>query len=320
LLNLFDECGSNEDKFYIYKNLSDTAKILKNDELYTSFAEKALVLNPGDSSLRFELTLKYVRISENALSIYHHKVLLKDEVSEWSLNNIGVAYDGLEMDAKAIKFYKKSAEKGNTLAMINLAKKFMGGGFIEESEQQLEKAMSQDSYEEENLGVAMSRKERILNDEKEKEEEVLESIKNERDFKIKFAQAYSEPFSGEYSPLQGLWNSKHGDIKIELQSGNHLYGEIEKDVLAINPSRAFGLLAGAVEKKYIKQRIIFEGDIEKNLVIKHNIRILHEPGSLSHGEDSYSGTGVISHDFTKILVNEKDKDSKITIYSLAKSS
>ena len=319
LINLLDEAQKNEDRFYIYKYLANTTEILKDNDKYIAFAEKALDINPGDNSLRFSLAYKYEGLNKNELSLLHYKILIRDNTENVNLNNIAVTYGNLDMPAKAVKYYKMAADKDYTLSMANLAQMYLDKGFIEDADTLLTKATKIEDYKKENVGRALARKERILKEEEEKEKELLKKIKMDRDFAVSYAGKLAEKYSGDYSLLTSNWKSKHGNIKIEFRSGNELHGEIIEEVTSY---AGLGSLLGSGSpigsKKTRKKRIKFIGFIEQNLVINYKIKVGYEEPNFTSDEVEYIGLGLISSDFTKILLQERDKDYKKEYYSLEK--
>ena len=226
LLNELKEGLSKEEEFSIYKYLSDTAKILKDDGLFMVFAEKALSLNPGDDSLRFDLAYKYSELAEHALSLYHYKILTKSNPAGANLNNLAVAYERLEMPSKAVRFYREAIKYDSTISMANLAQQFLNAGFIEEANTELKKAMGYDNYEKDNVGRALSRIESMAESEDEKEKKSLESIENVRQFKLEYAEAYSFPFVVS-DEIRGKWTTRYGELDLALESGNIIKAERE---------------------------------------------------------------------------------------------
>lgn len=320
LANLLDGTQKDEDRYYIYKCLANTMEILKDDDKYITFAEKALDINPGDNSLRFSLAYKYEDLNKNELSLFHYKILIRDNMENANLNNIAVAYGNLDMHAKAVKYYRMAADKDYTLSMANLAQMYMDKGFIEDADALLTKATKIKDYKKENVGRALARKEKILKEEEEKEKELLDRIKVDRNFTISYASKFAEKYSGDYSLLTANWNSKHGNIRIEILPGNELYGEKIEEVTSysgrLGSLLGYGLHTGS--KNTRKRKIKFIGVIEQNLVINYKIKIGYDEPDFISDTVEYSGLGLISSDFTKIHLQEKDKDYKREYYSLEK--
>ncbi|MBL7198121.1 MAG: hypothetical protein ISS47_08475 [Candidatus Omnitrophica bacterium] len=327
LLNELKEGLPKEEEFRIYKYLSDTVKILKDDDLFIVFAEKSLSLNPSDDSLRFDLAYKYSELNEHALSLHHYKILIKSNPTGANLNNLAVAYEKLEMPGKAVKFYREAVKYDSTISMANLAQQFLNAGFIEEANVELKKAMGYENYEKDNVGRALSRIESMTKSEEEKEKKAVESIENIRQFKLEYAEAYSFSFIVN-DEMRGKWSTRHGEFDIKLESGNILRAEREDSTpestsgffgLALQPYLGPGTMPQPNESVR-KKKIFFEGRIIHNRVLEYKIRI--EEGSsrrsLLDSLPGITGIGIISKTMNTIKVMETDKDKKTSFYEFVR--
>lgn len=327
---LFEELKGNlskEEQFQIYKYLSDTAKILKDNELFVVFAEKSLSLDPSNDALRFDLAYKYDDIGSTELALYHYKLLTKNNPASANLNNIAVAYEKLDMPGKAVKFYKEAVEHDSTIAMANLAQQYLKGGFINEANDQLKKATEYKEYEKDNVGRALARIDSIIDNEDKKEKEILENIEEERQFKLDYAEAYSISFPINDS-IKGKWESKHGLFDLTFESGNMLSGNGEEAMpetplpSLLGLALASGTILGESSQKKISSRkkvIKFNGRVIRNRVIEYNIKIeIQSSNQYASSVAEYSGYGVVNKEMNIIKVTEKDKENKITIYTLAR--
>ena len=87
-------------------------------------------------------------------------------------NNLGVAFDEFAMRSKSVSAYRKAEEAGETLAMSNLARKFISAGFVEEAEAECNKALKLQDYHK-NIGHTLAKLKDLPDEEDKKEEEVL---------------------------------------------------------------------------------------------------------------------------------------------------
>jgi hypothetical protein len=71
-----------------------------------------------------------------------------------ALNNAGVQYELLGMRILSVSSYKQAVQLGETLAMSNLASRYMSGGFEEEAQDLLDRGRSADNPHP-NVGRAM---------------------------------------------------------------------------------------------------------------------------------------------------------------------
>ena len=327
LLKELHEDSPEDDKRLVYEYLADIAKAMENNELFTAFAEKALVLNPSNNSLRFSLAYKYSNMDKDGLALYHYSILTTNSPDSSNCNNLGVAYASLGMPSKAVESYIKASTLGATISRANLAQKLLNEGFIDYANDQLKEAMKSENYEKDNVGRALLKIDSIREEENKKEKEALESITGERRFKQDYADAYSIGFTvGD--ALSGNWNSKHGKIEIHLESGNKLYGKEEESVEESNLFLGMMLAAGSAgkppEKRTVKFIRTFEGKIIKNRAFEYKLKIERQsPYSTLLTQDltitEFSGYGMVSKEMNVIKVVEFDKDKKQSFSEMTKA-
>lgn len=315
-----------DEKCLIYEYLSDIAKSMENDELFTAFSEKALLLNPSNNSLRFSLAHKYSNMDKDKLALYHYNILATNSPDSSNYNNLGVAYASLEMPSKAVECYIKASELGATISRANLAQKLLNEGFIGYANEQLKEAMKSENYEKDNIGRALSRIDRIREEEAKKEKEALGSVGEERQFKLDYTDAYSVDFIvGD--TLNGDWNSKHGKIEINLESGNNLYGKKEETIEESNWLLGMMLASGPggipPEKRRVKFIRTFQGKILRNRVFEYKLKIERSPAyNTLLTEDltitEFSGYGIINKTMNLMEVVEFDKDKKQSFSEITK--
>lgn len=319
LLNEFSEGALDDEKRLIYEYLADVAKAMEDDKLFTAFAEKSLVLNPSNNSLRFSLAYKYSNMDKDGLALYHYNILAANSPDSSNCNNLGVAYASLGMPSKAVESYVRASELGATISRANLAQKLLNEGFIDYASDQLKEAMKSENYEKDNVGRALSRIDSIREEENKKEKEALDGVAEERNFKQDYAEAYSIGFTVVDS-LSGNWSSKHGQIEIHLKSGNILYGKKEETVEENNWFLGLTALAAGSSGKPLEKRIVkftrtFEGKIIKNRTFEYKIKIERQPpyNTLLTQDltiTEFSGYGMINKEMNVLKVIEFDKDKK----------
>ena len=318
LLKELREELSDDEKRLIYEYLADVAKAMENNELFTAFAEKALMLNPSNNSLRFSLAYKYSNMDKDGLALYHYNILATNSPDSSNCNNLGVAYASLGMPSKAVEAYIRASELGATISRANLAQKLLNEGFIDYANEQLKEAMKSENYEKDNVGRALSRIDTICEDENKKEKEVLDGVAEERKFSQDYAKAYSMGFSVS-DALSGEWKSKHGKIEIRMKSDGIIYGKIEETIeegnWLLGLALAGGPLGKAPETRNVKYIRTLEGKITKNRAFEYKLKIERQPTyntlltqDLSITE--FSGYGIINQEMNLIIIVEFDKDKK----------
>lgn len=236
-----DEVGrtSNSEAFSIlYRGLADLYDLEDNSELRAIALEKAIEFSPNDTWLRFQAAYSYAKHDSTTLSFMHYKSLLGFEPNDnMALNNMGVAYDKLNMPIKKITLLKRAAEKDNTLASANLAFAYMNEGFADEAKEILEQATTKEQPHE-NVGNATFALAQRKEAESERESEVLDASREQRGFLLVFADAYfkqppsAAKFEGSWRFLNGVVatvTQQHGELRIDWIQGKKEY-KVSADV------------------------------------------------------------------------------------------
>lgn len=284
-----------------FLDLVKIAEEKKDDYLYFVFAEKALDINPVNADLRFNVAYKYSNTNKKDLALYHYKKLLEVEENDMGLNNIGVAYSELDMEAKAVKFYEKASNRKNTLAYANLANKYLNAGFIDTAEKLLIGAdeLSKENIKvHENIGYSKKALKDKIDAEDKKENEVLAKAVQAYNFKIRHAEAFCGPLSnvidlsgkwmlGEWGEIEVSWNRKDGRFT----------AIISKDFTA--PSYGLGLVGLGIPATTDKTRIIELNGSIHNLAGTFTLKVRESikgasPTLLATGLDEvYNSSGLL---------------------------
>src|SRR5208283_5296744 len=122
------------------------ADIDNNTKDYLAFNEKILDLRPDDFDRRFSLAYKYSENNKDDLALFHYKIHVQQNPSSAVWNNIGVAESSLELNSKAVEAYRNSEKMGGTLAMSNIAHKYIGAGFLDEAKEICQRATNISDY------------------------------------------------------------------------------------------------------------------------------------------------------------------------------
>lgn len=125
----------------LYRALGDAHS--EDKDLYRAALayEKALCLRPRDKDTRFSSAYAYANTGFAGLAAEcYRELLIADPDHGIARNNLGVAYDSLEMPINAVKEFRRSAELDETLAMANLAGSYTEAGFADEAETTLDAA------------------------------------------------------------------------------------------------------------------------------------------------------------------------------------
>ncbi|HWA76838.1 MAG TPA: deaminase [Polyangiaceae bacterium] len=121
---------------------------------------------------------------------------------EGSLNNLGVAFDRLSLPGMAVRHYRKAADRGNTLAMANLAQQYIAGGFFQEADVEIKRGRTAEDPDE-HVGAAMVALAKAKGDESKKWAEERKAALGQKQFFDELADALAA--NSGASALAGPW-------------------------------------------------------------------------------------------------------------------
>ena len=317
-------------KAKILAGLANLAKRKEDIEKFLIYAEGSLNIDPTNTDLRFDLAYRYSKKGEDKMSLLHYKKLINTTKSPGGLNNLGVQYNILKLPAKSVNSFIKSAENKETLAMANIAQRYLNEGFVEDAKREIKKAyeLSGEGVEVHgNIGIAKNRIEEILEKEKEKEKVILNKAEDERKFRVKYSEAFYCDIDLGKEKFDGVWSSSWGDIKIIFNKGkNSFTGSGEKKL----PPDQFLLTLiknqSDLHRDFFTRRLIYiQGNITK-LSGQYEI-IMEEKNEYSDGTSygekktyKITGTMAIDKEINEIKVMEKKNNEDFKIYSWEKKN
>ncbi len=109
----------------LLKVLRELAEITKNDEVALATMERIVEVDPSDINLKFSLAYKHSEYGNDDLTLLHYLRIPWQERNSMTWNNLGVAFDHFSLAAKSVSAYRQAEELDETLAMNNLALKFI---------------------------------------------------------------------------------------------------------------------------------------------------------------------------------------------------
>jgi tetratricopeptide (TPR) repeat protein len=291
ILKEYTNTGLDTNSLYeLYKKLAEVAKIQENKNLFVTFAEKALEIIPTDYVMRFSLAYLYSEMSNNSNSLVHYEFLREHNPDGAKLNNLGVQYERLDLKGKSIESYNEASEKyGLTLAVANIAYRYINEGFLNVASDILKNARLKEPYHE-NVDSALARINEIRRSEEESLTKILKSTEPEREFRVKFAEAYALPFEVD---VTGKWDSRHGEIPLNMKD-KKVYGETEIKFRSFAKALATAKMGGmGIPTEDSKKSIVINGRIN-NRAIEFELRIktISSPYVL-HGDKEYVYKGLM---------------------------
>src|SRR5262249_54775087 len=140
----------------LLETLRKVADFYKDKDLLFGVLERILQFHPDDFETRFSLAFNYSEAAQNELSLLHYLKIPYEDRGSVTWKNLGVAFDHCNLSSKSVDAYRKAEEAGETLAMSNLAQKFISSGFLCEANEVCKRAMSIEGFHQ-NVSHAVSR-------------------------------------------------------------------------------------------------------------------------------------------------------------------
>lgn len=220
--------ASQEARGALFVSLAGIYKDIGNTFARAVALEKAINLNPQNSSLRFDAAYAQSEAGLSQLSAANYDTLVNLEPDHPSaFNNLGVEAGHLGLSTLSVQFYRRAAEKNETLAMANLAFLFLQAGFTSEATELLSTARAEKNVHP-NVGQAIATVAERSDTEEKRWKAVLSVGARHKLFFESYAEALFFPvseqcFSGEWVSADGEHLTLSGDqsqISGEWSSGS----------------------------------------------------------------------------------------------------
>ena len=284
-----------EQEAFILYLISEIAGIMKDDELQASAMERRASIRPDDIDNRFNLAFKYSELKYNDISLHHYLQIPVGKRNSITWNNLGVAYQNFSAPSKSVEAYRRSAESGETLAMSNIAYKFMGAGFLNEAKSQIQEALKHSDHHR-NIGEAMSRVKDIPDEESKSVDEVIDKAKSRLAILRDLSESIVKP---NVKDLPSDWVAPDCILHITID-GLVFRAEGEYEVESKNP---FGLTPLLTKTQY---KITFEGKLVGARVVGEMQRKQIGSGSSATGLLGL-GSADTKHKFAMIIFPQENK-------------
>ncbi|MEX2163175.1 MAG: tetratricopeptide repeat protein [Sulfuricaulis sp.] len=251
------------------KSLRNVAEHANDKDLLLGLMERLIHLHPEDTNSRFSLAYKYSEVGYRDVSLLHYLKIPYQERGAATWNNLGVEFDHFDLHSKSVKAYRKAEELGKTLAMSNLAHKFIKEGFLEEAENICNNAVKIKDYHK-NIGYAISRIKDVPEEEEKKENETVAKGAPLSEFYREFGLAASK---NDVPNIAGTWDSERCPLKLEIKDGKLVAeGSYERETLANIFALGLGGGGTTTPPKGTKYSVRYEG-IVGGYTIKGSISI-----------------------------------------------
>ena len=300
----------------------DISELEKRDDKFVIFSEGSLNYNPDDHTKRFSLAYKYSNIQDDSLAIYHYQILCEKNPNSTNWNNLGVAQERLKLNYKSVESYQKSKDLDGTLAMSNLAKSLIQGGFLNEAEKICNDALQFKNYDKRVAG-AISEIRNVKDYEKSEEQKILQKLEPRRLFMIEYAKACTKKTLSE---INYVFEGPNCPLEIKIKKWTiELSGTFTQNVAGLGiPTPGFSGINVGAHVSYIGQsrkspkamKILYKGDI-----LGHSIKFkkyVYEQKMLPTllSSEGAEGLMIISDDLSLIKVYEKGDEKIDKFYEL----
>jgi tetratricopeptide (TPR) repeat protein len=175
----------------IMETIREVAELEKNDALALGCMERIIEINPDDIRTRFALAYRHSERAQEDVALLHYSRISARERDGATWNNLGVSYERSALPVKSVRAYRAAERMGETLAMSNLANKFVSAGFLDEAQGECDKALNSDRVHE-NVGHTLAKLKGLPTKEDREEEEVIRKARPKSDFYRQLGRALAQ--------------------------------------------------------------------------------------------------------------------------------
>jgi tetratricopeptide (TPR) repeat protein len=306
------------DKNSMLKTELTLAELRGDDYMQTACMEQLLEIQPDDHELRFSLAYKYSQISQEGLALFHYLRIPAGNRSAIAWNNLGVSYLEQGMPINAISAYRQAEQKGETLAMSNLAKQLLQAGFVDEATKTSGRALAIEEHHE-NVDLVLAQIKGASEGEQKKEAEILNQNRPVAEFNRKFAAAVveREPSVAELSqswqgPSSRLTLVISGE-EIQLTGSYEVANALAGGLLSFAPSSP---AEGNAIRYAVTYRATFRGRACIGSFVRRRLDSAGGGANYLTGEADPSIRMYFSEDGTRIEVMEAQPKGQPKFYSI----
>lgn len=216
-LKLFDEAKSlsknaSDFSYQLAHGINRYAEITKDEELRIEAMERIIWLRPDDDDVRFSLAYAHSEAKNNDMALFHYLAIPSSRRGAHTWNNLGVSYQNFSVPTRSIVAFEKAAAEGNTLAMSNLAYRYMNNGFTREARERLNDAFTKEDPHK-NVNEAYATLSEINDNETKIVDEILATTKKKADTFKKLGQAICDP---DIITLEPVWTSPDSELAVKI--------------------------------------------------------------------------------------------------------
>ena len=298
-----EESGVGE--LQVLKTLSKLAEFQGEDEANLAILERIVEIDPSEVDTRFSLAYKHSEHENKDLALLHYLKIPNQQRNSLAWNNLGVAFDQLSLPAQSIDAYRTAERKGETLAMSNLANKFISAGFLPEAQKQCNNALEIEDYHK-NIGHTLATLKGLPDKESNELKKILEKAKPKTDYYKEFGRAIAR---SEPSELAERWKGPDCVLDVTLHGGTFVaVGSYEQPSSDAFAAALRGDVGGTSSRSaWVRFRVEYRGFLSGRTIEAHVTR--------TREDEKPVRTAVLlsSTAKTKVLMFLTDDDSELRV-------
>jgi Flp pilus assembly protein TadD len=308
--------GSEEDERQLLGVLHRLAEVANDEDVALATWERMLQLDPSDRWTRFSLAYAHSQAENKDLALLHYLRIPYHDRTPMAWNNLGVAFGEFSLRAKSVNAYRKAEEAGETLAMSNLALKFISVGFVDEAETECKNALSLKDYHK-NIGHTLAKLKDLPEEEDKKQEELLNEARPKSEFYQQVGHALS---CAKPTALANSWQGPDCTLNITLHEGKFEAVGSYESPNTLNSLLTFGEARGGVGSR-AQYQVIYSGTLRGRAIQAQVKRARKDAPEvprtlLSSGRDEIKALMVVADGESEIHVCEFAQYSKPRFYTL----
>jgi len=217
IVNHIQSVKDDLNKADLYYQLSKVFDALKDKMMKAIALEKAVSLKGNNVSYLFDAAYTYSETDFTDTSTYHYRNLISiDGNNVGALNNLGVNFQNQKLTIKSVEYYKKAANKGNSLAAANLARLYLNSGFEEEATNLFKEFVDKPDV---HMNLIKAQSSLVTEKEKQKKqaETIIESGQKRSKFFSIFATKYFEFLEVKNQNIDDWTDDEGNNISIVIE-------------------------------------------------------------------------------------------------------
>ena len=198
---------------YILRTLAELSRERGDTSGSLPPLERLLELVPDDFDARFSLAYAHSQNSNDALALLHYTKIPERERGGATWNNLGVSSDAVGLPTRAVDAYRKAQNAKETLAMSNLASKFLKVGFLTEAVALCDEALRFENPHK-NVGRTWTEAKELPDEENERLTKILAGATPISDFYRLLGRAEAK---SQLDHLPPDWLAPEGAVTVEIK-------------------------------------------------------------------------------------------------------